>query len=94
MEKNMDSFDESITTDPKMISYWAKYLRRSEEEIAKIKFAMGYVNGQYNYTECLFGNDRGPNREMAFASRYVIFYKNGDLDCGMLKQSNAVSICA
>ena len=93
MEKNMDSFDESIKTDPTRIPFWAKYLRKSEEEIANIKFAMGFVSGQYkNYAECVFGNDlgfrpdKGPNGEMAFAHRYAVFYKNGDLNCGMLKQ--------
>ena len=93
MEKNMAEFDESITTDPKMIRYWAKYLRRPEEEIANIKFAIGWITGQYeNDTECLFGNDwdvdqieEGPSKEVAFAERYAVFYKNGDLRCGMLK---------
>ena len=91
MEKNMAEFDESITTDPKMTSYWAKKLRRPEEEIANIKFAMGFVTGQYeNDIECVFGNDlgfqpdKGPNGEMAFAHRYAIFYRNGDLHSGML----------
>ena len=95
MEKTMDEFDESITTDPTKISWWAKYSRAPEEEIANIKFAMGFVTGQYeNDIECVFGNDlgfqpdKGPNGEMAFANRYAIFYKNGDLHCGMfiLKQ--------
>ena len=92
MEKNMDEFDESITTDPKMTSYWAKKLRRPVEEIANIKFAMGFVTGQYESDiECVFGNDlgfrpdKGPSGEMAFAHRYAIFYRNDDLHCGMLK---------
>ena len=62
MEKNMDSFDESITTDPKMISYWAKYLREPEEEIANIKYAMGIVDGLYeNDIECVlkYGEVKG-----------------------------------
>ena len=89
MEKNMDEFDESITTDPKRISWWAKH---HEEEIANIKFAMGFVTGQYkNDIECVFGKNspirqKGPNGEIAFAHRYAIFYRNGDLHCGMLKQ--------
>ena len=93
MEKTMDEFDESITTDAKRISWWAKFLSVPEEEVAKIKFAMGYVTGQYeNDTDCVFGNDwdldqiEGPNQEVAFADRYAIFYRNGDLHCGMLKQ--------
>ena len=93
MEKNMDEFDESITTDPKRISWWAKFLSVPEEEIANVKFAMGWATGQYeNDTECLFGNDwdfdqiEGPNEEVAFADRYAIFYRNGDLHCSMLKQ--------
>ena len=93
MEKNMDEFDESITTDPKRISFLAKYLSAPEEEVAEIKFAMGFVTGQYeNDTECVFGKDwdldqiEGPNEEVAFANRYAIFYRNGDLHCGMLKQ--------
>ena len=92
MEKNMDEFDESITTDPKRISRWAKHLRAPEEEVAKIKFAMGYVTGQYgNDTECAFEKGKeiedieGPNEEVALADRYAIFYKNGGFHCGMLK---------
>ena len=95
MEKNMDEFDESITTDPKKISWWAKYLSAPEEEIANIKFAMGFVTGQYeNDIECVFGNDlgfqpdKGPNGEMAFAHRYAIFYRNGDLHCSMFMYLN------
>ena len=90
MEKNMDDFDESITFDAKMITWWAKYSSVPEEEIANIKFAMGFVTGQYEKdTECVFGNDlgfrpdKGPNGEVAFANRYAIFYRNGDLHCGM-----------
>ena len=60
MEKTMDEFDESITTDPKVISYWAEYFNVPEEEIANIKYAMGFVIGQYeNDIECAFGNDLG-----------------------------------
>ena len=60
MEKTMDEFDESITTDPKVISYWAEYFKVPEEEIANIKYAMGFVIGQYkNDIECEFGNDLG-----------------------------------
>ena len=60
MEKTMDEFDESITTDPKVISYWAEYFNVSEEEIANIKYAMGFVIGQYeNDIDCAFGNDLG-----------------------------------
>ena len=95
MEKNMDEFDESITTDDKVIPWWAKYNSVPEEEIANIKFAIGFVTGQYgNDIECVFGNDlgfqpdKGPNGEMAFAHRYAVFYRNGDLHCGMLKQLN------
>ena len=93
MEKNMDDFDESITTDPLRVSLWAKYLNTPEEEVAKIKFAMGFVTGQYeNDTDCSFEKDwdwdqiEGPNEEVAFANRYAIFYRNGDLHCSMLKQ--------
>ena len=93
MEKNMDEFDESITTDPKKILWWAKYLSAPEEEVAEIKFAIGMVTGQYeNDTECVFGKDwdldqiEGPNEEVAFADRYAIFYRSGDLHCSMLKQ--------
>ena len=93
MEKNMDEFDESITTDPQRISLWAKYLSAPEEEVAEIKFAIGMVTGQYeNDTECVFGKDwdldqiEGPNEEVAFADRYAIFYRSGDLHCSMLKQ--------
>ena len=60
MEKTMDEFDESITTDPKVISYWAEYFNVPEEEIVNIKYAMGFVIGQYeNDIECAFGNDLG-----------------------------------
>ena len=93
MEKTMNEFDESITTDPQRISLWAKYLSAPEEEVAEIKFAMGFVTGQYeNDTECVFGKDwdldqiEGPNEEVAFADRYGIFYRSGDLHCSMLKQ--------
>ena len=60
MEKNMDEFDESITTDPEKISSLAEYFNVPEEEIANIKYAMGFVIGQYeNDIECAFGNDLG-----------------------------------
>ena len=93
MEKNMDEFDKSITTDPQRISLWAKYLSAPEVEVAEIKFAMGFVTGHYeNEIKCVFGNDlgssvdNGTNGEVAFADRYAVFYKNDDLHCGMLKQ--------
>ena len=44
MEKTMDEFDESITTDPKVLAYWAEYFNVPEEEIANIKYAMGLVS--------------------------------------------------
>merc|ERR1712168_570088 len=58
MDVNMDEFDQSITTDPKVISWLAQYFNVLEEEIAGIKYAMGFVLGQYeNNGECEFGND-------------------------------------
>ena len=86
MEKNMDDFDESITFDAKMITWWAKYSSVPEEEIANIKFAMGYIvvgadeDISYNRLKT------GKNGEAAIADRYAVFYRNGDLHCGMLKQ--------
>ena len=88
MEKNMDEFDESITTDDKMITWMAKYNSVPEEEIANIKFAMGYIVGGGETGDVLSWStlETGTNGEVALADRYAVFYKNGDLHCGMLKQ--------
>ena len=87
MEKNMDEFDESITTDDKVFPWWAKYNSVPEEEIANIKFAMGYIVGVETGNVLSWSTlETGTNGEAAFADRYAVFYKNGDLNCGMLKQ--------
>ena len=60
MEQNMDEFDESITINPEAISNLAEFFNVPEEEIANIKYAMGFVIGQYeNDIDCAFGNDLG-----------------------------------
>ena len=61
MEQNMDEFDESITTDPKLIPWLANYYSIPEEEIANIKYAMGEVIGKYENTieSCTIENNLG-----------------------------------
>ena len=84
MEMTQEMFDKNITTDPAVLGWWAETFNVPEEEIAKIKYTMGYVIGHYdNEFQCGFGNDNGfdpppgPNGELAVAERYVVFYRNG-----------------
>ena len=84
MVMTQETFDKNITTDPAVLGWWAETFSVPEEEIAKIKYAMGYVMGHYdNDYPCGFGNDQsfdpppGPNGEVAVAERYAVFYRNG-----------------
>ena len=75
MEKTMDEFDKSITYDPEIISWWAEYLRRPVEEIANVKFAMGFVTGQYqNDTECVKDTIFLTNPGRSLGWRKLFFY--------------------
>ena len=84
MTMTQEMFDKNITTDPAVLPWWAESFNVPEDEISKIKYAMGYIIGHYdNEFQCRFGNDNGfdpppgPNGEIAIAERYIVFYRNG-----------------
>ena len=79
MEMAQEMFDKNITTDPAVLGFWAEFFNVPEDEIAKIKYTMGYVFGHYdNGFQCGFGNYNpppGPNGEVAEAERYSFLQK-------------------
>jgi len=102
MEMTNHELENNITMHEKIIQRWTEKLNENQmEEFKNIKFAMGFINGQYSTNYGIdFGNDqgfrkdKGPNGEETYSDVYAVFYRSGSMDVliNAMKESKGVDL--